>query len=57
MISAVVISAIALLLNASGLELATRRDIDMNREMKAAGVANLAAGLQGGPDQLRPTGA
>ncbi len=48
LISAVVISAIALLLNASGLELATRRDIDMNREMKAAGVANLAAGLGAG---------
>lgn len=48
LISAVVISAIALLLNASGLELATGRDIDMNREMKAAGVANLAAGLGAG---------
>lgn len=48
LISAVVISAIALLLNASGVELATRRDIDMNREMKAAGVANLAAGLGAG---------
>ncbi len=48
LISAVVISAIALLLNASGLELANHRDIDMNREMKAAGVANLAAGLGAG---------
>ncbi len=48
LISAVVISAIALLLNASGLELATHRDIDLNREMKAAGVANLASGLGAG---------
>ncbi len=48
LISAVVISAIALLLNASGLELAMKRDIDLNREMRAAGVANAAASLGGG---------
>ena len=48
MISAVVISAVALLLNATGLELAMNRDLDLNREMRAAGVANLAAGLGGG---------
>lgn len=48
LVSAVVISAIALLLNASGLELATRRDIELNREMKTAGLANLASGLGAG---------
>ena len=47
-IGAVVITAIALLLNASGLELALKRDIDLNREMRAAGVANMASGLGGG---------
>ena len=47
-VSAVVISAVALLLNATGLELAMNRDLDLNREMRAAGVSNLAAGLGGG---------
>ena len=48
LLSAVVISAIALLLNASGLELAFNRDLDLNREMRAAGVANMASGLGAG---------
>ena len=43
-----VLSAVALLLNATALELASRRDVDLNRELQAAGVANLAAGLAGG---------
>jgi len=41
------VSAIALLLNASGLELAVRKDISLNRELKSAGVANILAGLGG----------
>ncbi len=49
LVSAAVISAIALLLNATGLELARNRDIDLNREMRAAGWANLASGLGAGP--------
>ena len=48
LVGAVVISAIALLLNATGMELALNRDIDLNREMRAAGMANLASGLGGG---------
>jgi sulfate permease, SulP family len=44
-----IIGAVSLLLNASGIELATRRDLDLNRELQAAGVANLAAGLVGSP--------
>jgi SulP family sulfate permease len=40
--------AVALLLNASGLELVTRRDGDLNQEMRAAGLSNLVAGLGGG---------
>jgi len=43
-----VISAVALLLNASGLELIVGEDINLNRELKAAGFANIAAGLGGG---------
>lgn len=45
LISAVVISAIAMLLNATGLELATNRDIELNHEMRAAGLSNLVSGL------------
>jgi SulP family sulfate permease len=48
LISAVVISAIALLLNATGLELAFNRDIDLNHEMRVAGITNIASGVGGG---------
>jgi SulP family sulfate permease len=48
LLAAVGISAIALLLNATGLELSLRRDLDLNREMRASGWANLVAGLGGG---------
>jgi sulfate permease, SulP family len=43
-----VLSAVALLLNATGLEIAVQRDVDLNRELKAAGIANLFTGLAGG---------
>lgn len=43
-----VVAVITLLLNASGIELATREDMDLNRELKAAGLANLLAGVGGG---------
>ena len=43
-----VVSVIALLLNASGIELATERDIDLNRELKMAGISNILIGLGGG---------
>lgn len=46
--SIVLVSVVALLLNASGLELATRSDLDINRELRAAGLANIASGLVGG---------
>ena len=48
LLAVVGISAIALLLNATGLELSLRRDLDLNREMRASGWANLVAGLGGG---------
>lgn len=48
LLAAVAISTVALLLNATGLELALRRDFDLNREMRAAGLSNLLGGLGGG---------
>ena len=43
------VSLIAFLLNASALELVAKRDIDLNRELRVAGISNLLAGLGGGP--------
>jgi SulP family sulfate permease len=43
------VSLIAFLLNASALELVAKRDIDLNRELRVAGLANLVAGLGGSP--------
>ncbi len=42
------ISAIGVLLNSSGIEVAANQDMDLNRELKIAGMANLASGLGGG---------
>jgi len=47
--AAVTISVIGLLLNVSGLQLARREDIDLNQELRAAGGAQLVAGLIGNP--------
>ena len=44
-----VLSVVALLLNASALEVTFRQDIDLDRELRTAGFANLAGGLGGGP--------
>jgi SulP family sulfate permease len=41
MATVLVLSVVSLLLNASALELATRRDADLNHELKAAGIGNL----------------
>jgi SulP family sulfate permease len=43
-----IVSTIALLLNANGLELIVKKDVDLNRELVATGICNLAAGLAGG---------
>jgi len=43
----ILMSAIALLLNISGLEVSTQTDADLNRELKSVGIANLLAGLGG----------
>jgi SulP family sulfate permease len=47
--SIAIISVIALLLNASGLELAIKQDLDLNRELQSTGISNLMAGLCGSP--------
>jgi sulfate permease, SulP family len=41
-------SAITILMNATAIGAATGEDIDLNREMRAAGLANIASGLLGG---------
>lgn len=43
-----ILSVVGLLLNASALELAARQDMDLNRELRVAGLANLVSGLSGG---------
>jgi len=43
----IVLSLISLLLNASALEIAVKEDIDLNNELKSAGLANVVAGLFG----------
>jgi SulP family sulfate permease len=43
-----VLAGISVLLNATGLELATEQDLDLDRELRVAGLANAAVGLIGG---------
>jgi SulP family sulfate permease len=43
-----ILSVVGLLLNASALELAFRQDVDLNRELRVAGLANILSGLGGG---------
>jgi SulP family sulfate permease len=43
-----VVVIVTILLNAAGLELATRQDVDLDRELSASGLANILAGLGGG---------
>ena len=43
------LSMIGLMLNVSGLELAMRRDIDVNAELRSTGFANVLSGGVGGP--------
>jgi SulP family sulfate permease len=51
------VSLIAFLLNASALELVAKRDIDLNHELRVAGLSNLLAGLGGGPAGYHMLGA
>lgn len=41
-------SAITILMNSTAIGAATGEDIDLNREMRAAGIANIASGMLGG---------
>jgi sulfate permease, SulP family len=43
-----VLAAISILLNASGLELATDEELDLDRELRATALANLLSGALGG---------
>jgi sulfate permease, SulP family len=47
-LSLMVLSTLAVLMNSSGLELALHRDIDLDKELRAAGAANLLGGAGGG---------
>jgi SulP family sulfate permease len=48
MVAVMVLAGISILLNASGLELATEEEIDLDRELRGTGVANLTVGALGG---------
>ncbi len=45
---AVLLAVVGLLLNTTSLELLTRSEIDLDRELRVAGAANIASGLVGG---------
>lgn len=45
----IIISTVALLMNSSALEVALKRDVNLDRELRAGGLGNLLAGLFGAP--------
>lgn len=47
-IAVVLVSSIHILLNASGVELVTQHDVELNHELRSAGLANVLAGSLGG---------
>ena len=49
LVSILVLSTIGLLLNASALELAVQKDIDLDRELSVAGIGNVLGALGGSP--------
>ncbi len=46
--SLILLCLLGLLLSATGIELVVKRDMDLNRELVSAGIANVAAALGGG---------
>jgi SulP family sulfate permease len=48
LLAMIVVVIVTILLNAAGLELATHRELDLDRELRVSGLANLASGLAGG---------
>lgn len=53
----VLLNLIGILLNTSGVELATGEDVDENRELRVTGAANLAIGIFGGLTSYLQSGA
>jgi SulP family sulfate permease len=47
-LTVLVLGAVSIMLTASAMEMLSRSDMDVNRELRVAGIANLAAGLGGG---------
>lgn len=47
-VTVVLLSAVALLLNVSGIELSTQQDADLDRELRVAGLSNLLSAAGGG---------
>ncbi len=47
-LTALLLTVIAVLLSSSGLEVAIKRDVELNQELKAVGMANIVTGLGGG---------
>lgn len=48
MFALMLITALSILLVSSGIELVTQQDLDLNQELKIAGIANICSGLLGG---------
>lgn len=48
MFALMLITALSILLVSSGIELVMQQDLDLNQELKVAGVANICSGLLGG---------
>ncbi|HVZ14067.1 MAG TPA: SulP family inorganic anion transporter, partial [Bauldia sp.] len=46
--SAIVLTIVALLMNATSIELAEKRDLDLDNELRTVGAANILAGMGGG---------
>jgi SulP family sulfate permease len=44
----IIVTVMALLMNATGIELDSGRDVDLDRELRSVGIQNLAAGMGGG---------
>ena len=47
------VTVMALLMNATGIELDSGRDIDLDAELRSVGIQNLVAGAGGGTAQTR----
>ncbi|MDA7948155.1 MAG: SulP family inorganic anion transporter [Hyphomicrobiaceae bacterium] len=47
-VTVVILCVLGILLNVSGIEAATRKNVDLNRDLMSAGFSNLATGVSGG---------